>query len=222
MSVERAARNNAEWCEAVCAGHGRTTSFEDRLWRCDRPPRLYPDVVTLDPSTSVDEVLAAVDTTRPGRSVKDSFATIDLGPTGFRVLFDATWIWREPSTAKAREPEHDGWSTITNPTMLSRWRASADAPVPDALLDRPDVAVIARDGIDAGGVLNRSDGVVGLSNVFCPPGHEDAAWSACLGFAAARFPGLAVVGYETGVALRAAIRQGFEPLAPLRVWIHDG
>jgi hypothetical protein len=57
--------------------------------------------------------------------------------------------------------------------------------------------------------------------VFCPPGEEDATWTACLAAAAARFPGLPVVGYESGDALEVASRHGFQPIGPLRVWLHD-
>jgi hypothetical protein len=83
-----AARNNAEWCDLVCRGHGVTTQLDARLWvaRHRSPPR-YPDAVTLLPDVTVDEVLSRIDT-RDGCSVKDSFAALDLRPAGFRVLFE--------------------------------------------------------------------------------------------------------------------------------------
>jgi hypothetical protein len=222
VSVERAVDNNAEWCDAVCAAHDRPTTRDGRLWSCDGPPRLYPDVVTLDRSTSADDVLAAIGSSRPGRSVKDSFASIDLEPAGFRVLFDARWIWRDPPTAATLDRRADRWAAVTTADALGLWREAADAPVPDALLPRADIVILAADGIAAGGVLNRSGDVVGLSNVFCPPGEEDATWTACLAAAAERFPGLPVVGYESGDAVEVASRHGFEPIGPLRVWLHDG
>jgi hypothetical protein len=37
---------------------------------------------------------------------------------------------------------------------------------------------------------------------------------------AVTFPDLAVVGYEHGEDLAIAVRHGFEPIGPLRVWFH--
>jgi hypothetical protein len=221
VSVERAVHNNAEWCDAVCKARGRPTVRDERLWTCDRPPRLYPDIVTLDRSTTVDDVLAVIGRSLPGRSVKDSFASLDLEPAGFRVLFDATWICRQPASGAARDHGSSGWTAVTARDTLAVWREASDAPLPDALLVRADVVILRNDGLSAGGVLNRSDDVVGLSNVFGPPAEVDATWSACVRSAAERFPGLPVVGYERGEALEVASRQGFEPIGPLRVWLHD-
>src|SRR4051794_38055707 len=58
------------------------------------PPTLtrrLPDAVTLSPGTEPAAVLARVEG-GTGCSVKDSFADLDLAPSGFQVLFDATWI----------------------------------------------------------------------------------------------------------------------------------
>ena len=115
-----------------------------------------------------------------------------------------------------------------DPDEFAQWELawSADAPeavgiLRPALLDRDEVVVLG--GADAGrfvagAVLNRSDGLVGLSNTFAVD-DLDPVWSAAVGFAARRFPGLPVGGYESGPALASAVRHGFEPLAPLRVWI---
>lgn len=90
-----AARNNAEWCDLVCRGHGVTTQLDARLWvaRHHSPP-YDPDAVTLLPDVTVDEVLSQIDV-GDGCSVKDSFAALDLRPAGFRVLFEAEWIQTE-------------------------------------------------------------------------------------------------------------------------------
>lgn len=45
-------------------------------------------------------------------------------------------------------------------------------------------------------------------------------WPGCLTLAAELFPGMAMVGYESGVSLTAARRHGFEAVRPLRVWLH--
>ena len=73
----------------------------------------------------------------------------------------------------------------------------------------------------AGAVATRSEQVVGVSNVFAAGGRpEDAAWPLVLEAVHRLFPDLPVVGYEHGEALAAALRHGFEPIGPLRVWLH--
>jgi hypothetical protein len=90
VTVGEAARNNAELC-ALVAGGGR---FSDDAWTCPhRTPPLYPDAVTLVPGVEPTGLLDRIET-GPGASVKDSFADLDLAPSGFEVLFDATWITR--------------------------------------------------------------------------------------------------------------------------------
>jgi hypothetical protein len=222
--VEQAARNNAAWCDAVCASHGLPATFSERVWSCPtRTPDLYPDAVTLDATATVHDVLAQVDTTTPGCSVKDSFATLDLRSERFRVLFDAAWI----ACARANDAFHtgDSWTRIVDPAGLDRWRRASGRDVRDALLCRDDIVIVAysephaADDIVAGGILNCADSVVGISNVFTTTGDLDSAWSACVAFAANHFPGAGLVGYEAGAPLAAACRHGFEPVGRLRVWI---
>ena len=226
MWVERAARNNAEWCDAVCATHGLTGTFGDHAWTCKRrTPPLYPDAVTLDAAATVDDVLAHVDTASAGCSIKDSFGNLELGSSGFRVLFDATWIARTAEPAGARVP--NPWSEVKDAKTLERWCHVSDRRIDDRLLARDDIVVLAGrrsatdEDIAAGAVLNRSDSVVGVSNLFTNGGELDAAWSACLAFADHRFPGLRAVGYEAGAPLASALRHGFEPIGQLRIWIDD-
>jgi hypothetical protein len=121
--IELAARNNAEWCDAVCREHGLSPVFDGPLWWCaDRTPQFYPDAVTLRPGVSADAVLAHVDGSA-GCSVKDSF--VDLELDGFDVLFDAQWmVLDEPlppvefTVAERRARiaflEGDGWSAVAS------------------------------------------------------------------------------------------------------------
>jgi hypothetical protein len=200
--VERAARNNAEWCAAVCTAHGLQSAFHERVWACAvRTPPFYPDAVTLTPDASPDELLSRIDTAAPECSVKDSFATLDLGPAGFRVLFDATWIVHRSTS----EPVDvgAGWSERDSPYGL----------------DRPDV-VSAGDG-DSGAVFNVSDSVVGVSNLVTEVDDFDRAWSSCLAYAVDRFPGVPLVGYERDEALTSALAHGFVAIGQLRVWVDD-
>jgi len=84
-----AARDNAAWCSAMGGVKGRLT---DTYWYAQRrTAEFYPDAVTLHPTVDLEAMLAHIDL-RPGASVKDSFATLDLAPFGFEVLFDAAWV----------------------------------------------------------------------------------------------------------------------------------
>ena len=74
--------------------------------------------------------------------------------------------------------------------------------------------------VGAGAVASRSDQVVGVSNVFARDGGPDAAWPVVLDAVHTLFPVLPVVGYEHGDDLAVALRHGFEPVGPLRIWLH--
>ncbi len=94
-----------------------------------------------------------------------------------------------------------------------------------ALLEDDAVLVLAGyrgDSIEAGAIANRSADVVGVSNLFSVGGDPDATWSGAVAGITALFGGLPLVGYERGDDLESAIRCGFSPLDPLRVWVKAG
>ncbi|MEV1332182.1 hypothetical protein AB0J20_21725 [Micromonospora costi] len=232
MPEERvtAARNNAEWCELVCASHGLYGRTEADAWSVPRrSPRWYPDAVTLRPGVAAEALLDRIDA-GPGASVKDSFADLDLRPYGFRVLFAAEWIHRPADPAPADLPADPAavpappLTPVTAPDALAAWAAAhggAELFRP-ALLADPRVTVLARyddDGTVAGGaVLNRGGGpVTGVSNVFATGGDATGLWAAVRAAAG----GAALVGYESGDDLLPALRAGFAAAGPLRVWVRD-
>lgn len=226
------ARNNAEWCHAMCRAHGIPGVFGDRAWTSERrTPPLYPDAVTLAPDATPREVLGQVDRTAAGCSVKDSFGRLDLSADGFEVAFQARWIHRPAVLAAPVAPGDVVWRPVRTAPDLDRWEAAwsgGDAALaglfrPRLLSDR-SVTVLAgtADGGSrtvAGAVLIRSEYVVGLSNVFAADGDLDRAWSGCLATVARLWPGMPVVGYEHGEDLSAAARQGCVPGPELRVWL---
>ncbi|MEU8244725.1 hypothetical protein [Nonomuraea sp. NPDC048916] len=229
MTVIEAALNNAEWCEAVCRTHGIAGDFGPRAWTSPaRTPLYYPDAVTLSPDATPGDVLDAIDR-GPGASVKDGFATLDLRPAGFEVLFEAQWIHRPAPRRKAGERDGEGvtWEVVRDPAALADWERAC-FPGEDHALFRPalparqDIAVLAgRLGgeLVCGSVLNQSGRVAGVSNVFAQGCAEDTAWAGTVAMAAELFPGRALVGYEGDVT--AAGRQGFVPIGPLRVWLKN-
>ncbi len=229
-----AALDNAAWCDAVCRSHGLAGVFAGDAWTSPRrTPPLYPDAVTLTPDgVSEAALVAAVDTGSPGCSVKDSFAALDLGPEGFRVLFEAQWIHRAAGARAAAAGPFLEWSEVAGAGELRQWEAAWADGEPSGLF-RPDlltggtVFLAGRAGggraggrIVAGAVAHRSGDVVGVSNLFARDGASaGAAWAGTLTAVAARWPGLPVVGYESGDDLDTALRAGFTVLGPLRVWI---
>jgi hypothetical protein len=226
-----AARNNAALCAAVCATHGvRGTLGPRAWWTAHRPPAYYPDAVTLSPDAGPGDVLPGIDTAAPGACVKDSFATLDLAPLGFRVLSAAEWIHRRAPTGEPGGPVLPA-ERITTPGRLRDWQRAwhGEAPAPDvfrpALLTDPSVRVLAfRDaGQWAGGaVLGEGAGVVGVSNVFAAGGRAGEIWASAVAAAAHCYPGRDLVGYERGDDLPPALDNGFTVLGALRVWRHAG
>jgi hypothetical protein len=220
----RAARNNAEWCDLVCRAHGIDTDLDRDAWVARRrSPPLYPDAVTLREHPATGELLARIDIS-PGCSIKDSFASVDLSAEGFRLLFEAEWIYRPP--VRDRGGSRLRWSGVRTAGELRTWAAAhggGEVFHPD-LLDDPAVAVMAAhdDGELVAGVIgSRSASVVGLSNLFILTADPDEVWAGASGVVSARFPGLPLVGYENDASLQAARRSGFVSVGPLRVWLKN-
>jgi hypothetical protein len=193
--LQRAARNNAEWCDAVCRAHGRPGEFREVMWiNRHGTPRFYPNLVTLaataDPDTYVEGVRELVAAGVPGDcGVKDSFAALDLAPLGFRLLFDAQWIARAasaPGVADAMPGVR--WLKVERARELADWESAwAGVPVDPkssslarvflpTLLADDDVAFIAAyqgHRLVAGAIANRAADVVGWSNLFVPTAQAD-------------------------------------------------
>ncbi|MGW7482001.1 hypothetical protein ACWGH8_25775 [Nonomuraea muscovyensis] len=241
--LTEAARNNAGWCDAVCRAHGISGVFAEHAWTAPaRTPPFYPDAVTLTRAATARDVLDFVDR-GPGASVKDSFATLDLRPAGFEVLFEAQWISRPAPEAgddarthdRADDGTPDGaddgtddgvtWEVVRDAATLAGWERAClggegAGVFRPGLLHTPGIAVLGGrrgDAIGYGFVLNATGRVAGVSNVFARDGDEDTAWAATLAWAAVLFPGRPLVGYEGDVA--PARRHGFAPIGRLRVWL---
>jgi hypothetical protein len=229
--VTAAARNNADWCDSVCRSHGIPGTFgETAWWSSRRTPPYYPDAVTLRRDAAPADFLAELDTSSPGCTIKDSFATLDLTSNGFVELFDARWIHR---ASELPAPEASGLCAerVSTAAGLDDWQTAwhGGDGTPDvfrpALLDDPSVLVVAlRDGghLCGGAVLNRGAGLVGLTNLFAVGGVDVATvWSSAISAATRRFPGLPLAGYQQGDDLAGPLAGGFTTLGTLRIWSHD-
>jgi hypothetical protein len=199
----------------VCRAHGRPGTFLEHAWVNAEPvPRFYPNVITLahDEAAIVEQGSAIdilVKSNLPGRwAVKDSFNTLDLSRRGFDVLFEASWIRNV--------------MPVGAPSADIVWQRETESKSASLPFDDSNFALFAgRRGFQlvAGGMLYRSDGVVGLSNVVADAADAVSVWHSLALLSAQTFPRLPLVGYESGVELEAALDAGFEIGDPLRVWV---
>ncbi|CAN5546455.1 hypothetical protein BH10CHL1_BH10CHL1_26320 [soil metagenome] len=183
-----AAYNNAAWCDVICRAHGRPGQFSPELWiNHQATPPYYPNAVSLIGAEGCAvQVAQLAELVREGSleewAVKDSFCTLDLAERGFRILFEAEWIYRSATLPKPDFAMTDvQWRRIDQPFDLVMWEAawageSIDKfathqaifmPLLLADLDIAFVAAYQAEQIIAGAIANRTQGVVGLSNVFC-------------------------------------------------------
>lgn len=242
--VELAVLNNIHWYEAMFAAHGLASQTDDRVWRShETPPPFHSNLVVRSPATTLANIegyAADIESApRPaGWSLKDSHARFDLAALGLSVLFEAEWIWRDPEAATAAPSNSRlSWVKLNTPSSLAEWEqawwgdarneagAARARQFPDSLLDSPDHAFFAgllEGRVLAGGIANRSPGVVGLSNVFSPPELLDETWAALVRALSAGFPGVPIVGYERGADLSLAKAAGFVAIGPLRLWCRPG
>jgi hypothetical protein len=229
--------NSLGWYEAVLRPHGVSGEITMGVWTCrQRVPPYYSNAITVDASDArvQAEVLRdlAMDLARPF-SVKDSFAALELAPLGLRPLFDAEWMWRDPSSgAPEHGPRNLEWRRVTSDEELDRWEAAwrtngspANSRVflPD-LLTSGDVLLLAGhqgDRIVAGCAANHTPGVVGFSNFFAEDAERESVMASALGAVMRLAPGLPVVGYDRGDDLAIARRLGFHTVGALRVWLAD-
>jgi hypothetical protein len=232
--IEACLRNNLAWYGSVLAPHGLVGRVGDGLWTCDRPvPPYYSNAITLAPG-GVDAQHRGIEAlsralARPF-SVKDSFAALDLASLGFRNLFGADWIWRDPTPMPA---DRDGdWRPVADAPALEAWEAAwrangspADSRVfLPALLDDPSIRLFARRAggqVVAGCAANLSDNVVGISNIFSAEPAPGDVFAAAVNAVAGWAPERPIVGYESDESLSAAHAAGFRSVGPLRIWLRQ-
>jgi hypothetical protein len=220
--VERAARQNAEWCDLVCRTSGLTPLLSDRRWtsRARTPPD-YPDAISLRPDVKAEELVTLIDTSS-GCSVKDSFANLDLAQHGFRLLFDAAWIWAPPTCTNDRLAAGVTWSVVADPDALLTATLPAALSVPPvAVLANPQITwlvIVAGSDLIGSAIVHGAENAVGLSHVCVDIGAAPEQWSQLLTAVRRLHPGLPITGYETGPLLTAATEGGCTPCGPLRVW----
>ena len=220
--ISVAIANNIALYETVFRAHGLRFERRKRAWLAiDPAPAYYSDAITLTADMTSAEILDQF-AEHPRAGVKDSFATLDLTPGGFRELFSASWIHHPaPDRIAARLL---AWAPVCSPAAMAEYRrlhGTADSLV-DGLLVDPDVTLFLGETagiVQAGALLNRSGTDIGVSNVFVRDAEPAEIWADLLSLAAGLSPGRPLVGYESGADLEAALMAGFSARGPLRVWV---
>ncbi len=230
--LRAAVRNNAFWCDAVCRAQGSPGEFTATIWfhRRGTPP-FYPDAVTLAETEveAAEAIATLINSDKRDWAVKDSYATLDLAPLGFTMLFEAEWIGMRTPVSP---PSPFTWQRMESAVDLARWEAewgkangsTTQKIFTEPLLQDPEIAFLLgfKHGQPVGGgILNHHAGVVGHSNLFAEARHGEAIRRGLIAQAASLYPGEPLVGYEHGDDLDEALRTGFELLGPLRVWLKE-
>ena len=235
-----AARNNAEWCDIVCRCHGKPGKFLPDIWiNEDVTPPFYPNAVTLNSGSSAasDQYRAIEHLTgkhiADDWAVKDSFSSLDLSDRGFRELLTAEWIYA-PASLRVPETDCDGarWATIADSSRLFAWEIAWGGSgklqecslfLPSLLENDAQVIIGAfqKEKIVAGCIANRSQNVVGISNIFLPDEGAERYRAGCVAAAIQWSNGLDLVGYESGGDLVAMQALGFEPIGGLTIWVRS-
>lgn len=163
------------------------------------------------------DALTALLRAAPGRSlpVKDSFCCLDFGGLGFVPLFDAKWLFASELNISGPDDEGDvRWVSIDGSADLARWERawrpgmSAGKPrtVWPKLLVRSDLRLLyglVKHVAVGGGVLNATNDVTGLPNVFTSGTATEAVLQGLARTAWTWRPGRPLVGYESGADLAA-------------------
>ncbi|MFC7391429.1 hypothetical protein [Scopulibacillus cellulosilyticus] len=219
--IEQAVKNNIIWCGIVSESHGIPYYCNGGVWGLlSEAPPLCPDIITAGMDVTDQEVADFIGD-RNISTIKDSFANLDMASIGFKVLFNAVWIYHPPVSVS--ESAKLGWRVITKKEDLTKWTYAHDSEkvIKYNLLDRDDVKIFIKEKEDeiSGFIANLGAGVIGISNAFSMEYTNEALWKDIVQAVSTEFQNLPIVGYEQGNSLKAALSCGWESLGPLRIWI---
>jgi len=214
--------SSLHWYGDIFSLHDILTTVEAGLWWAQGPPpRWHSAAKTIEPTTSKERALRAVEPF-DHCSIADSFGVLDLSDVGFEILLGATWL-HHPPLARTTGVMPRGWSVIQDQHELEAWNAehdTADVLLP-LLLTHQRFNFLARqvDGsLVAGAVLHDWGGAaVGMSNAWAVAGTALDP-EAILQCASILHPDRALVDFAHGTDLDTLIDAGFDQLGPQIVW----
>ncbi|RDU38718.1 hypothetical protein DRW41_03935 [Neobacillus piezotolerans] len=218
--VDQAVLNNVAWCEIVCNTHGIAGISKQQVWGLlSKAPPFYPEIITISKDVPIEEIKHFIENGNDS-SIKDSYANNDLARFGFKILFEAEWIYH--SSVSDLEPIQSNRRVITTEEDLAQWTITSelDGVIKPDLLKRKNVKIFILEKNDGiyGFIANLNANVVGISNVFSIGKENKSLWRDIPQVVANEFPGLAMVGYEHGSTLEDAHLSGWRSIGPLRVW----
>jgi hypothetical protein len=225
-----AAGNNADLYEAVFTAHALRYRREPHAFiAIDPPPPFYAGMTTTSPAETDVQTQEILRRTKSGGgfTVKDSFSNLDGKALGMDILFEAHWLWAQPSALL--ETSDPNWQRISDGDELERWElgwAGGNSPTtgrvfPDTMLSQPGIAFFGRQsGMDirSGCIANISKDCVGISNLFSED-DQQSDYRAAVACVAQFAPTMPVVGYERGADLELMRSMGFAGVGRLTVWI---
>lgn len=225
-----AANNNADLYEAMFSTHNLAYARENVAFVAIETPPYYSNLTVLAPGYQ-DEIgrkINALAKQGVAVGVKDSFCELDPNSFGLKVLFRASWIWRQPSG----HADSTDWMQLSDSADLVLWeeawkRAGSSTEqhmFRPQMLKRQGISFFGRKiggAFESGCIANVSSNCIGISNVFSlePSATIFAEAVAAIGTMDCHRP---LVGYEAGQDLELARDAGFETIGGLRVLVSDG
>lgn len=225
------AANNADWYAAMFRAHAIAQQRNQQLWTSRfKAPAFHSNLISLA-KESGDQILTSIvelnSTLQRPWAIKDSFASLELKALGFKILFEASWIWREATGTIYSSTK--GWTKIQSSEELRTWEqawrvgqtVAADPQFPAALLQEPSITFLglpSADGYSAGCIVNTSSTVSGFSNFFSITPNIAANYAAAAAMAQSIAPAKPLTSFERGTLLACAENLGFENVGPLRIW----
>jgi hypothetical protein len=218
--LDKAVLNNILWCGTVSEMHGASRKMSGNIWGLSSgAPRFYPDIITSSKDVLTQEVIDFIGK-REIFSLKDSYSNLELVPYGFKILFEAEWIYHEPIHGESKGQE---WRIIQTEKELLEWASICDLQdiMKRDIIKKSDVKIFINWEKQTSFIANLGADVVGISNVFSKVPPNEELWVNISQIVSTKFPGLPMVGYEHGQDLLYALSSGWKSLGPLRVWIKN-
>jgi hypothetical protein len=175
--LEKAARNNMEWCDAVALAHNVKTEQLDNIWFTLEPmPPFYPNLITTAAEAYEPSLIHDLMRRFPESwSMKDGFNSFENDRDPFNRLFSAYWYGYASPKAPNNVKDFLKYQSVTDELELERW-ISAWGETPEGktifnanFLTNQDVTFIyfsERKSISCGAILYDDGDVIGVSNLF--------------------------------------------------------
>ena len=175
--LEKAARNNMEWCDAVALSHNiKTEQFDDIWFTLEPMPPFYPNLITMSANAYEPSLINDLMSRFPESwSMKDGFDRFDDIRDPFHRLFSAYWYGYRAPRARHTIKDYLKYHSVADELELERWiEAWGETPEGKTifnanLLTNQDVTFIyfnEQGTITGGAILYDNGDVIGVSNLF--------------------------------------------------------